>query len=59
MHKDIYKNDFKTQPSMAHFVEGTERLVDSCWSRDRFSMQGKGQDNVTAILVEFNHNHSD
>jgi hypothetical protein len=38
---------------MTDFIIGVEKLIDTCWSRDRFANQGLGQDNVTAVLVEF------
>ena len=39
---------------MNGLVQGVAGLVDSCWSRDRYNNKGKGSDNITAIVAEFN-----
>jgi len=55
VHEIIYNNEFRQKkPKMQELVKNVEKLVDKCWSRDRFSNDGKGQDNITAVLVEFN-----
>ena len=50
----IYPNGFENKPTMDELVKGTKKLIDECWSRDRYANSGKGQDNITAVIVEFN-----
>ena len=50
----VYPNGFENKPTMDEMVKGHKSLIDSCWSRDRYANEGKGQDNITAVLVEFN-----
>ena len=56
MHKTIYPNGFRVTPKvkLMEVVKGMGKIVDTCWSRDRYANGGKGQDNITAVLVEFN-----
>lgn len=46
----VYK---KPPKNAAAFLKGVEELVDSCWTRDD-NEDGKTNDNITALLVEFN-----
>ena len=50
----VYNDNFGEKPTIKDMRKGMREVVDKCWSRDRYDNGGRGQDNITAVLVEFN-----
>ena len=54
VHVDVYGGNFeKDKLSMPKLKRGLEKLVDEQCAKDIFHHQGKGMDNISAIIVEF------
>ena len=53
IHHEIYNDNFKKKIPLQKLVTGLENIIDTCWARNRLA-DSKGQDNISAVLVEFN-----
>ena len=54
VHREIYENQFgKKKVNIMKLKNGLEDLVDTCCIKNIHETEGKGCDNITAVLVEF------